>query len=500
MGNLVVIELGVNEICFSKLKFTQSGFFSVEQQIKEPVKLTQDMERDGYIKPARIQQTISVLKIFRRIIDANNIDNVICYVDPVVASTRNQIAFLDEIYKTVSLNFKILTFEDQITALHIAITHTFAAPKGVGVQIGDDSTQLFYFNRRGVIESVNLPIGATSLSNKCADITDPATKIDKMVDVATKEIRKVGWLFDIEPEYEYYGVGDIFESVGVLCRKSTHYPLDIAHNYEISADNFMQVFNVVRGLNIDKTKKLKGVSQMRADVLASGMAIMKALFNLSTNKMRVSINGEMYGIVAKSLMPQIDKPLLDILGYSLSSINEFYPTVSNVNQIYDVAIILYKQLKILHKLSRNYVKILRIAASMSQCGKRISFENYERNNFSVILGSDIYGASHRDILLAGFVACNQNSDNFSLAEWVKYKDILDEEDIDAVKKLGMIIKLASLLNISGAGVVKDISCDVLGDTVILKTEVDKDATLEISQAMSCDVDFKKIFGKNLQIL
>ena len=118
----------------------------------------------------------------------------------------------------------------------------------------------------------------------------------------------------------------------------------------------------------------------------------------------------------------------------------------------------------------------------------------------MILGSNIYGASHREILLAGFVACNQNIDNFSLAEWVKYKDILDEEDIDVVKKLGMIIKLACLLNVSGASVVKDISCDVLGDTVILKTEVEKDPTLEISQAMAYAPDFKKIFGKNLQIL
>lgn len=500
MGSLVVIELGVGEVCFSKLKFSPNGYFVIEQEIKEPIGLTQDMERDGYIKPARIQQTISVLKIFRKIIDANGIDNVICYVDPIVASARNQIAFLDEIYKTVSLNFKILTFDEQVMALHIALSHTFSATKVVGVQIGDHYTQLLCYNRRGVCHSANLELGAVRLAEKFASVTDPALKMDKMVDYATKELRNLDWLFDLEPEYEFIGVGDIFRSVGILSRKSTHYPLDIAHNYEISADNFMQVFNVVRGLDIDKTKKLKGVSARRADMLASGMAIVKALYNVRANSIKVSVHGEMHGIIVKSLMPQIDKPLLDVLGYSLSSINEFYPTVSNANQIYDVAIILYKQLKILHRLSRNYVKILRISASMSQCGKRISFENYEKNNFSVILGSDIYGATHKEILLAGFVACNQNVDNFSLAEWVKYKDLLDDEDIDAVKKLGMIIKLASLLNVSGAGLVKDISCDVLGDTVILKTEVEQDAKLEISQAMSCAVDFKKIFGKNLQIL
>ena len=78
--------------------------------------------------------------------------------------------------------------------------------------------------------------------------------------------------------------------------------------------------------------------------------------------------------------------------------------------------------------------------------------------------------------------------------------MLDEEDASAVKKLGLIVKLATLLNITGSNAVKDIACDILGDTVILKTSVEKDARLEISQAMSMATDFKKIFGKNLQIL
>ena len=133
-------------------------------------------------------------------------------------------------------------------------------------------------------------------------------------------------------------------------------------------------------------------------------------------------------------------------------------------------------------------------------GKRISFENYLKNNFPVVLYSNIYGASHKDILLAAFVASSQNIDNLSLTDWVRYKDIVTDEDLDAVKKLAIIIKIATMLNITNFNYVKDIACDVLGDTVILKTDVEHDASLEISQAMSVAGDFKKVFGKNLQIL
>lgn len=45
-----------------------------------------------------------------------------------------------------------------------------------------------------------------------------------------------------------------------------------------------------------------------------------------------------------------------------------------------------------------------------------------------------------------------------------------------------------------------INCDVLGDSVIMKTEVDGDASLEIKDALNAFSDFKRIFHKNLEIL
>ena len=501
MEKLAVIELGASEITYSKLKFTPNGFFTVEQQIKEPVRLTQDLERDGYIKAARIEETISILKIFRKMMDSEGVTINLCYADPVLSSARNQIAFLDEIYKTVSLHFRMLSFDEQTDALHIACLHSFSLVKGVACQIGDDSIQIIQYNRRTIVNKCNIPFGALTLAEKFQDVADVSVKMDKMVDYVTSFIRKEKWLYELDEDIEFIGIGKFVEATGVLCRKSTHYPLDIAHNYAITDANFKSIFSLIKTLDIDKAKKLKGISNLRADVLAGGIAVLKALFNdVVKSQMKVSTCGEMYGLVARTLLAQAEKPMLDILGYSLSAVNEFYPSGQDMNNIYDLAIILYKQLKVLHRLNRNYVKILRISASMCLSGKRISYENYEKNGFNIILGSNIYGADHREILMAAFVVANQNSDNFSLSDWVRYKDLLDDEDASAVKKLGLIVKLATLLNITGSNAVKDIACDILGDTVILKTSVEKDARLEISQAMSMATDFKKIFGKNLQIL
>ena len=49
-------------------------------------------------------------------------------------------------------------------------------------------------------------------------------------------------------------------------------------------------------------------------------------------------------------------------------------------------------------------------------------------------------------------------------------------------------------------VIKEINCDVLGDSVIMKTESVSDCSLEIKNALAATSEFKKHFNKNLQIL
>ena len=103
-------------------------------------------------------------------------------------------------------------------------------------------------------------------------------------------------------------------------------------------------------------------------------------------------------------------------------------------------------------------------------------------------------------MLAAFACTCQNLDNFNLAEIMKYKDILSDEDVEAVRKLGVLVNLAVNLNASRKNVINDIVCDILGDSIIMKTVVSSDPSFEIIQSMKISEDFKKTFNKSLQII
>ena len=85
-------------------------------------------------------------------------------------------------------------------------------------------------------------------------------------------------------------------------------------------------------------------------------------------------------------------------------------------------------------------------------------------------------------------------------EFMKYRDMLTEEDLDAILKLGVIVRIAESLDRSMSSVITNITCDVLGDSVIMKTESDGDCSLEIKDAMTAVGDFRRAYKKNLQIL
>ena len=232
-------------------------------------------------------------------------------------------------------------------------------------------------------------------------------------------------------------------------------------------------------------------------------AIIKAFTDyLHIESFTVSGCGLREGIMFNQAVPQtVERPILDVLSYSLNTLVNYYGcNEKHVEHTVRLSIQLFKQLRVLHKFPRVYLKVLKIAASLHDCGLRVRYYNHQQHSRYMILNSGVYGATHREIVLAAFVAGCHKREDINAAEWARYKDIVSDEDLDVVRKLGVLLRIGEALDRSGMGVVTGINCDVLGDSVIMKTELAGDAALEIRQAMEVGPDFKRTFKKNLEIL
>ena len=501
---IAIIDLGSNTARLLIVEVSENGYFQIIDQLKEAPRLGEGMETEGFLKPQRIQATIRVLKMFRRLCDVKNIDRIIAVATAAVRRAKNQRSFLDEVAATCGIKFRVLSAEEEAIYVYRGVINTMDVPKGIILEIGGGSTKIVYYNRRNLLNYETLPFGAITLTELfSAENFTPEEQSKKVEEFFTEQLSKIEWLKNVDPEAQLIGVGGSFRNLCRMTKIMKKYPLRTIHNYVVQDSDFGHVYDLIKTLDLDRKKKIKGLSSGRADILPAALAAIKAFKTyMNLGNIVISGSGLRTGILFNYALPiTLDKPVSDVLGQSLNTIIEFYGCDrTHTEQTTFLAIQLFKQLRVLHKFPRQYIKILKIASYLYETGRRVDFYNYEKHSAYIILNSNICGATHRDLVMASFVAASTGIDDINVQDWNRYRDLLTDEDVDAVRKMGVILRISNAFDRSCSSLVKGVNCDILGDSVIMKTELDGDATLEISSAMEIGSDFRKIFKKNLEIL
>lgn len=498
MENLAIIELNDSELKLSIYK-TKSGRAALIEQKSQPFKLGDEITKEELLLPKTKSDIVGVLKIYRKVIETYKCTQIIAYASKILQTARNYRGFIDEIYNNTGISFIILSNEEVIKSVYNATIGSIDNSKGYIINIEPYMTNFIKYNRRTIIASYTLPYGSANLLQ---DKTGKSRTIDEMTKIISEEIAKAEITLESEVEIDFVGTGKAFIAFGKIAKKIARYPLDLDNNYQVSKEVMKQTVDFIKGIDLEKISKIKGIDESDAPRIASGLAIINAFYDkLNINQITISSAGVREGVVHTNVALPAQEKFNDLLSNSIDNYYEFYKDEHSINNnVYQMALILFKQLKVMHKLPRFYVKPLRIAASLYDAGKKINFNNYTKLGFDTILYSGLTGVTHRELLIAAFVCLCQNLDDFSLADWMKYKDIVTDEDLDAVRKLGVIVKLAYALNASKKNIISDVVCDILGDSIIMKTIVDGDPTFEIMEGMKVATDYKKVFKKSLQII
>ena len=150
MEKIAIIDLGSNTARLLLVDVKENGHFQIVDQLKESPRLGEGMERDGFLKPARIQETIRTLKMFRKLCDANGIERIIAVATAAVRRAKNQRSFLDEVSATCGIKLRVLSAEEEALYVYRGVINTMDIPKGIILEIGGGSTKIVYYNRRNL--------------------------------------------------------------------------------------------------------------------------------------------------------------------------------------------------------------------------------------------------------------------------------------------------------------------------------------------------------------
>ncbi len=503
MKKLAIIEMDLRSCRMLIVEYTEKPLINIVDDIIEPIDLWCDIEVDNVIKPARTMEVLQVLKNFKKTMEINGVEEVLGYSTQVLKTVKNHRSFIEELHNVMGIRFDVLTDEELEKCIHLANAYTMDPIKANIMYIDNESVHFVKYNRRNILESCAFDFGPYTLSKIFEDNKElsPSEKMTKMVDFAKEQFSKTNFFQEDEEGFKVIGMGKVFKIMGKLCRMGKRMALNLEHNFILDKDSLEKAYNFVKDLDVSKAQRIKGLNEERGDAILSGCAIVKALFDIyGIESTYVNEQGIIIGMLYKEMNNIFgDKPIGDILGQSLEACNYFYDKPEyNCVGLYNMASDLFEELKILHRYGKPQHRILKIASYFAYSGKRISSYNFEKNSFNLLLNSNIYGATQKEILIAAFTCASQNLDEFDILSWAKYKDMLNDEDLEIVKKLSVIVKMARLIDKSKT--CDHIACDVLGDKCILNIVPKSGEESRLDDVKKAIPDFKKAFDKHLQVL
>lgn len=507
MEKAILIELQPTGLKMTTEKLMGGAFHKKIDEVSDVIRFDEDFYETGTISDEKFNECVKVLQNYVNLSKAKGANNKIySYASSMFQEVVGGKKFIDDIFKKTGIFFNVLSVEEEHRLVYNAVVGTIETIKGVIVHVNPHNTYIMNFAKRSLMSTYTLPFGSNSLAHKFKNFEGKdANKIaQEMIKIIKTELKKQNIVWEEFEEVKFVGAGPMFLALSKLVRKLTRYPLDYDNNYYLTAPNINKAFDLLLSQGFNRSKRLPNISSERLDNLIAGVAIIKAFFEEK--------EVEVFNIAGRTITEALVNVKIvresscegtpnDLMETSLKNIKYYYPIdESNADNVYALTIELFHQLSIVHKLSRKHVRALKVATFMYDCGKRVNFNNHSNYSKEIILNSDILNINHKDIVIAAFSCQMQNMDNFKLEEWVKYRAIVDEEDLVCARKIAGLISLASALDRGKQNKIKEISCDLLGDIVIIKAKTDADASYEIAEANKINNVFKKIFNKTYQIM
>lgn len=497
MENIGIIDIGSNSMRLLVVQIGEDRSFKIIDEFSQSVRLGKDMGPDNRLDPGRMSKAFETLQFFVNLCNSAGVTEKIAVATEAVRKASNQEEFLLSVKKEFNLDIRVLSGDQEAYYDYFGIINSMDISQALAIDMGGSSMEIILVKDRAAANSISLPYGAISLTDKYNSLKPSEGQNQDFFKLFIEDLFKnVPWLSEASG-YPLVGIGGTVRNIGKIDRKKKGVALDIIHNYHMTNTDISQIYYDIKGKRPDEIKKIKGLSKERADIFAGPLGAINTLVEYCCIRdIYISGSGLREGLIYEYIQKG-RQPVDNVLDFSLNNILGIY----NLNkkhaiQVWNLFDSLFMQLKSLHKIATYPYKIMKTAALLHDSGVNIDYNDHHKHSFYMILNSGINGLSHKQLLSAAFIAGFHRKEEFKINANT-YRAILNDEDIGMIQKLGILLKLSESLDRMMNGNIYALQCVIGDNEVIIKLSSAENPELEINDAMESSELFKKIFNKKL---
>jgi exopolyphosphatase/guanosine-5'-triphosphate,3'-diphosphate pyrophosphatase len=367
---------------------------------------------------------------------------VICIATSTVRDAKNNLEFLEKIYRETGFKFKILSEKHEALYSYTGAIRSLKIPSVIFFDLGGGSLEIVYATNYKIKKIISLPLGSLRLSQLFADKKGNFSTINysKMCEYVIKSLPSREELGITEKEISVVGVGGTLRSITKYDQKLKNYPLKKIHNYFMPSESINKIAQILKTYDIEKISKIESIGSGRSETIRAGTCVIAELMKkLELNNLFASAHGLREGSLSISMQ------------YS----SEFNDDSITAHQIYDI-IGLSTHPDTLSEYVEDFIRLLfsitlisekeriLLAQAISQIDVLSSFRDAD-NILYTIMDNDS-SLSHREQLIVSLSLVYSKKKKKSQSLISKYLVLLQQNDRKIIRKISSIVSLCDILN------------------------------------------------------
>jgi len=239
----------------------------------------------GELDPEGVSRAVEEFRRFRALSDQAGAQSLHVVATAAAREAKNGPDFIRRAEEILGTRIKVLSGREEAYYSALGVISAFYKADGIVGDLGGGSLELVDVKDHCIGEGITLPLGGLRLRDMAGASLTAAS------DIVRQEIARASWL-DGGQGRAFYCVGGTWRNLARLHMCTSHYPLEVMHNYEMDpAGSTAFLKRVARG-DIENMRGIESVSKSRRALLPYGATVLLEIIHAANpSKIIISANG-----------------------------------------------------------------------------------------------------------------------------------------------------------------------------------------------------------------
>jgi exopolyphosphatase/guanosine-5'-triphosphate,3'-diphosphate pyrophosphatase len=409
LERIAVIDMGSNSFRLVVFQHEPGGWWSLADEIREPVRVSAGMGEEGLLAPEPVERAIATASVFASFLAASGVERVDAVATSAIRDAGNRDELLGEIRRRTGLEVRVISGAEEAWYGYLAIVNSTTLTDGFGIDVGGGSVQVMHIADRRLLEAESVRLGAVRVSEAFlpGDQVKPK-QIKALREHVARTLSEFEW-WNAEDGGRLAAIGGTIRNLASAVQKRMEMPDVDEQGFVLTRAALEELIELLAERPASERGALPGIKPDRGDVILGGaLVVAAAMDHGGFDELEVVEAGLREGVFFEHLLDGLNPPLIgDVRTASVENLaSRFSTDPPHVAHVAKLSLELFDALGAagLHDLGDGDRQLLWAAGLLHDVGMTVDYDDHHRHSHYLIVHAGLPGYSPREVDLIALIA------------------------------------------------------------------------------------------------